>query len=103
MATPLPPLEDPRPADRVRHHYEVEKALAARLMGSTREERRALYPLLYDAMYRAVPDHPMLTRKRSDGERARTVAIQMAFLSRFLAADSTFVEIGAGDCSLSYA
>jgi len=96
-------VDDERTEDRVRDHYEIERELAGRLIDSTREERRRLYHELYDELYRRVPDHPMLTRKQSAEERALAVGGQMKFLRRFLRADSTFMEIGVGDCALSFA
>jgi len=96
-------VEAERTAERIRDHYEIERELAKRLIASSREDRRRLYREVYDELFRRVPDHPMLTRKQSAEERARAVGVQMKFLGRFLRAESTFMEIGAGDCSLSFA
>jgi len=85
----------------VRQHYEVEKALATRLRQASREERRALYPALYDELLRRVPDHPLL--QRTHESVARAVAYHIDTLRPFINADTTFLEIGCGDCSLSLA
>ena len=47
-----------------------------------------------------MPHHPQLQRKRGAGSR---VDWQLGLLSRFLTADSRFLEIGAGDLDLSVA
>lgn len=95
--------EDERTDEQIREHYEIERDLAKRLIDSTREDRRLLYREVYDEMYRRVPHHPMLTRKRSPDERALAVRGQLRFLAPFLSAGSTFMEIGAGDCAVSFA
>jgi hypothetical protein len=51
--------------ERLRRHYEVEKALADRLRRTeSREERAKLYESMYDTLFAAVPDHPRLTLAR---------------------------------------
>ena len=79
-----------------------EIELANRLRNASRQERRHLYASLYDEMYRRVPLHPQLTRKSSPEETQQAVASQMKFIKRFLSRDATFLEIGAGDCALSF-
>jgi SAM-dependent methyltransferase len=83
----------------VREHYLIERELADRLRYADAAERRVLYPLVYDEMYRRVPHHPM--NRPSLHGRARGVEHDVAFLRRFLRPSSTFMEIGAGDCALS--
>ena len=86
----------------LREHYEIEKELASRLRNASKEERRSLYASLYDEIYRRVPLHPQLTQKASPEQAARVVALQMKFLERFLDKDDAFLELGPGDCSLSF-
>lgn len=95
------PEDSTRTPERIRAHYEIEKELAAKLRGASRAERRVLYGSLYDELYRRVPDHSMLVRKASPEEKALKVDAQMKFLSSFLNRETTFLEIGAGDCALS--
>jgi SAM-dependent methyltransferase len=83
-------------------HYEIEKELGKKLLNATREDRRMLYASLYDELYRRVPHHPQLTRKSSPEQVVESVASQMKFLRPFLKPSSTFMEIGPGDCSLSF-
>jgi len=92
---------DPRTPERIRAHYEIERELADRLRRAPPATRRGLYPMVYEEMYRRVPDHPQLLRKRSADETRVMVGLQMRFLARFLRPDITFLEVGAGDCELA--
>lgn len=91
-----------RTASELRHHYQVEKELANQLRHASKEERGRLYSAVYNELYRRVPDHPQLTRKSSTLAVKRFVALQMRFIERFLdKGNSTFLEVGPGDCALS--
>jgi len=89
------PKFETRTMQQLREHYEIEKELAARLRSASREERSGLYLLLYDELFQRVPHHPQLTQKVSPEKH-----IQM--LRRFLTDDAMFLEIGPGDCVLSF-
>ncbi len=91
---------DVRPAGQLREHYEIERALAARLRGATAEERRTLYGEVYDELFRRVPHHPQLQRRFS-GERERQVDRELYFLAPLLEVQMTFLEVGAGDLALA--
>src|SRR5262245_23837224 len=91
-----------RTPEQHRHHYDVERELAAKLRRASASERRELYGQVYDELFRRVPDHPQIARKGKDEQRQR-VAWAMALLDKFLRPDMTFLEVGAGDCSLSFA
>ena len=88
--------------EQLRDHYEIEKALASKIRNVSKEERRHLYASAYDEMYRRVPYHSMLTRKYSAEERAADSAGQLRLLRRFLSAGTTYLEVGPGDCNLSF-
>jgi SAM-dependent methyltransferase len=90
-----------RTIERLREHYEIEKELAGRLRSASRQDRRSLYTSLYNELFQRVPDHPQLTRKASVERTQTIVAAQMRILDRFLSRESTFLEVGPGDCSLS--
>ena len=90
-----------RSPEQIREQYEVEKALAARLRGGTADERKQLYGKLYDEMYQRLPHHPQLTRKVSAEETESTISGQLRFLSRFIGNDTTYLEVGPGDCALT--
>jgi SAM-dependent methyltransferase len=95
--------EAPRSAEQVREHYEVEKALAAQLRAGSPEERKQLYPKLYDELFRRLPHHPLLTRKVSPAETRQLVCYQLNMLGRLLSEDTTYLEVGPGDCALAFA
>ena len=92
-----------RNAADVEYHYRVEIELAQRLRSAPRDERLGLYGRVYDELFRRVPNHPQLTRKVSDEERRKGVADRMATLQPFIDGDTVFLEIGAGDGSLTLA
>jgi len=97
-----PPKSETRTLEQIREHYEIEKELADRLRQAPRQERRHLYSCLYDELYRRVPLHSMLTRKSSFARTTMIVRLQMKFLRSFLDKEITFLEVGPGDCALSF-
>jgi SAM-dependent methyltransferase len=94
---------DGRSVQQIEEHYRIEKELADRLRHATREERRRLYSIVYEELFAQLPQHPMLTRKASAEETAQAVAGQMKLLKRFLTPETIFLEVGAGDCQLTFA
>lgn len=92
---------DNRTAVQLRHHYDVERELAARLRTASKVERRHLYTSLYNELCRRVPDHPLLSRKLSKGETDRAISAQSKFIEKFIHTGSTYLEVGPGDCSLA--
>lgn len=94
---------DGRSDEELRTHYLVESELAARLRNATREERRHLYRTVYDELFKRVPLHPNLTRTTSTEAIQAEAAGQLRLLRRFLSPEQTFLELGAGDCALSFA
>ena len=97
---PLPPTST-RSIEDVEQQYRVEVELAERLRSAPRTQRLGLYGTVYDELFRRVPSHSQLTRKVSDAERRAAIELRMSSLRRFLAPDTVFLEIGAGDCSLT--
>jgi len=95
------PKSEKRTLEQLREQYEVEKELANRLRNASREERRYLYTALYDEFYRRVPHQSQLTRKKDSKAQLVIAFKQMRLLKRFLNPESTFLEVGPGDCSLS--
>src|SRR5262249_45933988 len=93
-----------RSFENIRRHYEVEKELANRLRRAAPEDRRHLYGILYDELYRRIDDHPLLLRKMAGEDEAirrASVKTQLKFLRRFLTPQAVFLEVGAGGCLLS--
>lgn len=95
-------IQNQRTPEQIREHYEIEKQLAQRLRNSTRQERQTLYSSLYDELFRSVPHHPQLTRKLSPEESAGKVAYEIRHFQSFLKRDTIFLEVGPGDCALSF-
>lgn len=91
-----------RSIEQLRQHYEVEKELANRLRQATKEERKKLYAAVYNELYLRVSNHPQLTTKLDVTAQSQLVARRMRVLKHFLKPNSTFLEVGPGDCSLSY-
>lgn len=91
----------PRQDADLEYHYRVEIELADRLRHAPRAARLGLYGAVYDELFRRVPTHPQLTRKVSEAERRAGVARRIALLNPFIRADTVFLEIGAGDGSLT--
>jgi SAM-dependent methyltransferase len=102
VSAPIP-KSDPRSPERIREHYLIEKELAARLRSATKRERQNLYTLVYDELFRRVPDHPQLRLKTDEQTRRRLVSERVRLLSRYLRSNSTYLEIGPGDCALAIA
>lgn len=82
-------------AEELRNHYILERRLSDMLRNASKDERKGLYAKVYDEMF-TVLDHP---RRRKD--QSLQISSQFRFLERYLHNDLTFLEIGAGDCSLS--
>lgn len=95
---------DDRPDAQILEHYAVEVALADQLRSSSKETRLPgkLYTLLYDELYRRVPHHQQLTRKVSASGTAKTLEWQYGMVGRFLRPTTRFLEVGPGDCALSF-
>jgi len=85
----------------IEFHYRVEIELAERLRSAPRAERLGLYGAVYDELFRRVPTHPQLTRKVSEAEQRAGVADRIALIAPFIEPQTVFLEIGAGDGSLT--
>lgn len=87
--------------EQLRHHYLVEKELADRLRRASKEERRKLYPRLYDELFERVPFHRMMQRKHDESVARRDLGRNLRLLAGYVDRDATFLEIGPGDCRFS--
>jgi len=106
MSIPLirkPSLRERRSPEQLWEHYLLEKELAATLMAAPKTERARLYSWAYEELFRRIPHHPQLRIKASPEEQSRRVAQQMSLLRPWLEPETIFLEIGAGDCALSFA
>jgi SAM-dependent methyltransferase len=98
--------QESRTPDRIRHHYEVEKELAARLRASTREARATLFKTLYTELFERVPDHPRLTRPFSAADQAHHLEAQLRLLRPHFPATGpkpVLIEFAPGDGRLAAA
>ena len=99
-------LRQPLPANRsyesVRHHFEVERAIAARLKAADRLGRKQIYNTMYDELFAQVPDHPRLTRRDSEVLTERVNRSKARLVTPFARKDATFLEFGSGDCRFSF-
>jgi hypothetical protein len=46
--------------------------------------------------------HPQLTRKVSPAETEQAIGRRLQFISRFIGNDTTYLEVGPGDCALTF-
>ncbi|MDC0275387.1 class I SAM-dependent methyltransferase [bacterium] len=92
-----------RSPERIRHHYEVERELAARLRASSKEERTELFKTLYTELFERVPDHPRLKRRDTEEDSRRNIESQLRLIRPYVDSDTTLLEMAPGDCRLSYA
>jgi len=91
---------DENPADGLRRRqYEAEVRLADRLRTASREERRRLYGEIYDELIR---DFPHIESEMRAAGQAQ-VAWSLGWLKPLLRPGHVFVELGAGNCELTYA
>lgn len=90
-----------RTPEQIRQHYEIEKALASRLMNASAEERRSLYTDVYDELFRLVPHHHQVLTKQQPQARQKSIEMRLKLLQRFLPQVHSYLEVGPGDCALS--
>ena len=88
-----------RPKEQIRAHYEIEREIAEKLRGSTPEERQTLYTSAYDELFTRLPDHPQL---KPESKKQKDLAKHLLNLDGLINEDTVFVEIGPGDCALSF-
>jgi|TARA_Y100000310_G_scaffold174564_1_gene174593 SAM-dependent methyltransferase len=94
-------MVDGRTFSDILHHYQVEIELANKIRNSHPKERKRLYGSLYDELFEKVPNHPQLISKKFGKYRELRVKSEISFFKNLLSPSSVFLEIGAGDCSLS--
>jgi SAM-dependent methyltransferase len=81
------------------NHYITEKQIAKRLRNSAgRDERRQILSTMYEELFRAVPDHPRLTRRINPVLTQQANESKLCILRPVLSKSTVFAEFGAGDC-----
>jgi len=94
-------MDDPRPWEQIREHYEIEKELAARLRNANTAERRGLYPIVYSELMRRVPHHPSLAYRKVPKGQGRPKSEEAGLIKRYVRPRDTYLELGPGDGSLA--
>lgn len=99
---PKLPLPPDRTLEQLVNHFEVERAIAARLLKADRAERASIYRTMYDELFAKVPDHPRLTRREDPERTAALNRSRLSLLGRFIRDSDTVLEFGPGDCRFAY-
>lgn len=84
------------------NHYLVEKTIAEKLNNSTKEERKKIYPNMYDELFRKVPNHPRLKRSRDAELSKNAIHNNFSLIKRYLTKSKIVAEFGSGDCKFLY-
>jgi len=82
-------------AEDLRHNFELERGLAARLNAASASQRRSLYSEVYDEYFRQARN------VKHTIDDAREIARQVRLATRFLPKDGRYLEIGAGTCRVA--
>jgi len=93
--------QEPRSAERLLAHFQLERNLATRLRHAPREERPVLYQQLYDTLSSTLPDHPQNTKTRE--ARSDRIAQQLDILLPLPSSRETYMEIGCDVAALTFA
>lgn len=96
------PLPENRTFAQVLNHYTIEKSIALRLKAATREERKKIYPSMYEELLEKVPDHSRLAGTDSPEKIVGKNRKKIKLVDRFINDTTTFVEFAPGDCSFVY-
>ena len=92
---------EPRTAERLAVHFDIERRLAGQLAASNKQERSVLYSTLYQQLFASVDDHPQ--HRSNTKSRQDRIRSQVNFLRGLLKPNSVYVEIGCGDAALTKA
>lgn len=83
------------------NHYLVEKDLANKLLNSSKTDRTGLYNRLYTELFQKINNHPQIKKKSDKKLSTRKVKEYLPVINNYTNKDSIFLDIGAGDCTLS--
>lgn len=96
----------PKPPHRTkqeqRHHYEVERRIAQRLLAADREGRAQIYRTMYDELFSEVPHHPRLVIREDPERTRRSIRKKIALVKPFTEVTCVFLEFGPGDCRFAF-
>lgn len=91
-----------RSFEELTEQFKVERRLASQLKTAGRDERKSLYGSLYEELFSSLPHHPQQSCTAA-GKKLRQGLVRGLgnLVARFVGPDTTFLEVGAGDCELS--
>jgi len=90
-----------RTFEQIKRHYEVEKSIAEKLKRANREERKAIFPVMYDELFAKVTDHPRLTKRESEQKVRAANRQKLQLVKKYLNDFTVFLEFGPGDCNFA--
>src|SRR3990167_1277064 len=82
--------------------YNLERKLSDRLRQAGKNQRLNLYQEVYDEFFKSLPRHSMVLRKKDAATRTDRAKRHASLILPFLKNTDTFMEVGAGDCGLSF-
>jgi len=91
--------DDRRSKEQLRRQYRVESELAQRINAAPEAARSRLYGDVYSELLARVPFHPRVTGAGRESTAVQ-VARQVALIRPFVTAQTTLLEVGAGDAGL---
>jgi len=91
-----------RTFDQTENHYKVEKSIAAKLKQSDREERKTIYPVMYDELFAKVTDHPRLIVRDNEEKIQAANRRKLQLVEKYLNDSIVFVEFAPGDCNFAF-
>ena len=100
MPKPIP-KEETRTLAEIQAQYQLERHWAEKIKLAPQQQRKGLYSQAYQSLNQVISNNPQLTKKTKATQRKQTLALQFALLNPFLNSASSFLEIGAGDCTLA--
>lgn len=82
--------------------YKSEIKHSNRLRVEDKRVRQSLYQRVYDDYFSELPFHPTFHFRKKEKIKKNRLEYLMKKISPLLKGNENFIEIGAGDCSLSY-
>lgn len=83
--------------------FEEEQRQSDKLRNASPGERKKIYSSVYDAYFSNLPFHPQFKLKSNLLAAESRIKHQVQIIKHFASISKVFMEVGAGDCSLSLA
>ncbi len=87
-----------RTFEQIKRHYEVEKSIAGKLKRAKREERKAIFSVMYDELFAKVTDHPRLSKRENEQKVRASNRQKLPLVKKHLSDFTVFLEFGSGGC-----